>query len=251
MWELEYKENWVPKNWCFWTVVLEKTLECPLDYKEIQPVHPKGDQSWVFIGRTDVEAEIPILWPPHEKSWLIWKDPDAGKDLRAGGEGDDRGWDGWMASPTQWTCIWVNSGSWWWAGRPGVLRFMGLQRVRHDWATELNWMSAMMLENPGYEEIVGSSGPISGLLRKKPGGMIDLWDSLDMQDAPSAGFKGTQRNPYNRPWESMMEVFQGLRCQQGVLMLRTDFLVLSMNGVQATNTKPQQLGGGYSPWAEI
>ena len=71
MWELDYKESWVPKNWCFWTVVLEKTLESPLDCKEIQPVHPKGDQSWVFIGRTDVEAETPILWPPHAKSWLI------------------------------------------------------------------------------------------------------------------------------------------------------------------------------------
>ena len=74
------KESWAPKNWCFWTVVLEKTLESPLDYKEIQPVHPKGDQSWVFIGRTDVEAETPVLWPPDAKSWLIWKDPDPEKD---------------------------------------------------------------------------------------------------------------------------------------------------------------------------
>ena len=80
MWELDYKESWSPKNWCFWTVVLEKTLENPLDSKEIQPVHPKGDQSWVFIGRTDVEAETPVLWPPDVKSWLIWKDPYAGKD---------------------------------------------------------------------------------------------------------------------------------------------------------------------------
>ena len=82
IWELDYKESWVPKNRCFWTVVLEKTLESPLDCKEIQPVHPKGDQSWVFIGRTDGEAETPILWPPDAKSWLIWKDPDAGKDWR-------------------------------------------------------------------------------------------------------------------------------------------------------------------------
>ena len=80
MWELDYKEGWAPKNWCFWTVVLEKTLEGPLDCKEIQSVHPKGDQSWAFIGRSD--AETPILWPPDVKSWLIWKDPDAGKDLR-------------------------------------------------------------------------------------------------------------------------------------------------------------------------
>ena len=80
MWEFDGEENWVPKNWCFWTVVLEKTLQSPLDCKEIQPVHPKGDQSWVFIRRTDDEAEMPILWPPHVKSWLIGKDPDAGRD---------------------------------------------------------------------------------------------------------------------------------------------------------------------------
>ena len=82
MWELDYKESWTQKNWCFWTVVLEKTLESSLDCKEIQPVHPKGNQSWVFIGRTDVEAETPILWPPYAKSWLIGKDPDSGKDWR-------------------------------------------------------------------------------------------------------------------------------------------------------------------------
>ena len=80
MWVLDCEESWAPKNWCFWTVVLEKTLENPLDCKEIQPVHPKGDQSWVFIWRTDAEAETPILWPPHVKSWLIGKDPDAGRD---------------------------------------------------------------------------------------------------------------------------------------------------------------------------
>ena len=82
MWELEYKESWVLKNWCFWTVVLEKTFESPLDCKEIQPIHSKGAQSWIFIGRTDAEAETPILWPPSVKSWLIWKDPDGGKDWR-------------------------------------------------------------------------------------------------------------------------------------------------------------------------
>ena len=82
MWELDHKESWALKNWCFWTVVLEETLESPLDCKEIQPVHPKGDQSWVFIGRTDPEAETPILWPPHAKSWLIGKDSDAGRDWR-------------------------------------------------------------------------------------------------------------------------------------------------------------------------
>ena len=127
MWEFDYKEIWAPKNWCFWSVVLEKTLESPLDCKEIQAVHPRENQSWIFIESTDVEAESPILWPPGAKNWLIGKDPDAGKRLRAGGEGDDRGWDGWMASPTQWTWVWVNSGSWWWTGRPGVLQSMGSQ----------------------------------------------------------------------------------------------------------------------------
>ena len=100
MWELDYKESWAPKNWCFWTVVLEKTLESPLDCKEIQPVPFKGDQSWVFIGRTDVEAETPILWPPHMKSWLIWKDPDAGRDWgkEAKGTTEDEmaGWHHWL-----------------------------------------------------------------------------------------------------------------------------------------------------------
>ena len=100
MWELGCKESWAPKNWCFWTVVLEKTLESPLDCKEIKPVHSKGDRFWVFIGRTD-EAETPILWLPDVKNWLIGKDPDAGK----GGEGDNRRWDGWMASPTWWKWV--------------------------------------------------------------------------------------------------------------------------------------------------
>ena len=135
---MDYKESWVHKNWCFWTVVLEKTLESSLDCKEIQPVHPKGDQSCMFIGRTDIEAETPVLWPPHAKRWLIGKDPDAGKDWGQEEKGT-RGWDGWMTSPTQWIWVWVDSGSWWWTERPGVLRFMGSQRVRHDWATELNW----------------------------------------------------------------------------------------------------------------
>ena len=107
-----------------------------MDCKEIQLVHSKGDQSWVFFGRNDAEAEIPVLWTPHAKSWLIGKDPDAGRDWGAGEEGDDRGWDSWMASPTWWMWVWVNSGSWWWTGR---LWFMGFQRVGHDWVTELNW----------------------------------------------------------------------------------------------------------------
>ena len=132
-----HKESWVPKNWWFLTVVLEKTLESPLDCKEIQPAHPKGNQSWVFIGRTDVETETPILWPPDVKSWLIWKKPWYWERLRAGGEGDDRGWDGCMASPTLWTWVWVDSGSWWGTGRPGVLQFMG--HKESDMTEWLNW----------------------------------------------------------------------------------------------------------------
>ena len=123
---------------CFWTVVLEKTLEGPLNCKEIQPVHPKWNQFWIFIGRTDAEAETPILWPPDMKNRFTEKDSDAGR-LKVGGEGDDRGWDGWMASPMRWTWVWVSSGGGWWTGKPGVLQSMGSQGVRHDWAIELNW----------------------------------------------------------------------------------------------------------------
>ena len=118
--------------------LLEKTLENLLDCKEIQSVHPKGDQSLVFIGRMDVEAETPILWPPDVKSWLICKDPDAERGWGQEEKGPT-GWDGWMASPTQWTWVLWYSRSWWWTRRPGMLWFTGLKRVRHDLATELNW----------------------------------------------------------------------------------------------------------------
>ena len=139
MWELDYKENWALKNWCFWTVVLEKNLKSLLDYTEIQPVHPKGNQSWILIGRTDAEAEILILWPPDVKNWLIGKDPDAGKDWRQEEKGttEDE-----MVGWHQWTWVWASSRSWWWTGKPGVLQSMGSQRIGHDWATELNWSSS-------------------------------------------------------------------------------------------------------------
>ena len=170
MWELDCEEIWAPKNWSFWTVVLEKTLESPLDCKEIQPVHSEGDQPWDFFGRNDAEAER----PPHAKSWLIGKDSDAGRDW---GQEEKGTTEDEMASPTRWTWVWVNSGSWWWTGRPsgcnswdhkesdtierlnwtelkltmathsGVLAWgipgmgepgglpsMGLQRVGHDWS---------------------------------------------------------------------------------------------------------------------
>ena len=130
-----------PKNWCFGTVVLEKTLESPLNCTEIQPVHSKGDHSWVFIGKTDAETETPILWPPHAKIWLIGKGPDAQRDW-----GQDK--KGMMEDEMAGCHYWLNDmnlSKLWelamgWTGKSGVLQFMGLQRVGHDWATELNWM---------------------------------------------------------------------------------------------------------------
>ena len=137
MWELDYKESWALKNRCFWTMVLEKTLERPLDCKEIQTVHPKGNLSWIFSGRADAGASI--FWPPDAKNWLIGKDPDAGKDKSQKEKANDRGWYGWMASPTQWTWILASSWGWGWTGKLGVLQSMGSHRVGHDWVTELNW----------------------------------------------------------------------------------------------------------------
>ena len=155
MWELGYKESWAPKNWCFWTVVLENTLESPLDSKEIKPVHPKGNQSWIFTGRADAEAEAPKLWPPDAKSWFIFKDRDAGKDWRWAEKGMT-GWGGWMASLTQWTWVWVNSGRCWWTGRPGMLQSMGSQKVGHNWATELNWIYV----KEGYSHTMNTIQPL-------------------------------------------------------------------------------------------
>ena len=137
MWTIKKAEHWridAFELWCW-----RRPLESPLDSKEIQPVHSKGNQSWIFIGRTDVEAETPILWPPHAKNWLTGKDPDAGKDWMWE-EKETTADDGCMASSTQQTWVWVNSRSWWWTGRPGVLPSMGPQRVGHNWVTELNWI---------------------------------------------------------------------------------------------------------------
>ena len=117
-----------------------RLLKSPLDFKQIQWVHSKGNQSWVFFGRNDAKAETPVLWPPHAKNWFIGKDSDAGRDWGQGGEGDDRGWDGWMASLTRRTWVWASSRSWWWTRKPGMLQSMGLQSQTwlSDW-TELNW----------------------------------------------------------------------------------------------------------------
>ena len=140
MWELDCEESCELKNWCFWTVVLEKTLVSPLDCKEIQPVHPKRDQSWVFMERTDAEAETPVLWPPHAKSWLIVKDPDAGRDSGQEEKGMTEykmaGWHHRLNGHESGWTPGVGDGQ---GGLPGVLGFMGSQRVGHDWATELNW----------------------------------------------------------------------------------------------------------------
>ena len=145
-------ESWTVKMAEHWRidafelcVVLEKTLESPLDCKKIQPVHSEGDQPWDFFGRNDAKAETPVL--------LMQRVDSLEKTLMLGGIGgrrrrDDRGWDGWMASLTRWTWVWVNSGSWCWTGRPGVLRFMGSQRVGHEWATELNWTDRLLKTIP-------------------------------------------------------------------------------------------------------
>ena len=141
---VDYKASWAPKNWCFWTVVLEKTCESPLDSKEIQPVHPKGNQSWIFTGKTEAEAKTPILWPPDVKNWLIWKDPDAGKDWRQaeqgmtenemiGGHHQLYGYEFEQAPG-------VCDGQ----GSLACCNPWGSQTVRHDQATELNWKSVAL-----------------------------------------------------------------------------------------------------------
>ena len=137
MWELDYKESWAPKNWCFWTVVLEETLESPSDCKEIQPVHPKGDQSWVFIGRTDVEADTPVLWPPDAKSWLIWKDPDAEKDWGQEEKGTTE-------DEMVWWHHWLNGHGFGWTqgvgdGQGGLACYGSWGRKESDITERLKW----------------------------------------------------------------------------------------------------------------
>ena len=142
MLELDHKESWAQRNWYFWNVILEKTLESPSDCQEIKSVSPKGNQSWIFkeglILKLKVLLNTLAMWckePTHYKRPWCWE------KLKAGEEGDNRGWDGWMASPTQWTWVWLSSRRWWRTGKPGVIQSMGHQRVGHDWVTELNWES--------------------------------------------------------------------------------------------------------------
>ena len=146
MWELDCEERWVPKNWCFWTVVLEKTLESPLDCKDINQSILKEISPGVSLEGMMLKLKLPYYGHLMRRVDSLEKSLTLG-GIRAEGEGDDRGWDGWMASLTRWTWVWVNSGSWWWTGRPGVLRFMGSQRVGHDWVTELT--STEGTQSPG------------------------------------------------------------------------------------------------------
>ena len=141
MWKLDHQESFTDlKNWCIWTAVLEKTLKNLLDNKETKQVNLKGKQPWIFIGRTDAEAKAPILWPPDAKNWLIWKGPGAGNDWRWEEKGMtedemvDREWDE-MRSLTQWIWVWVNSGNWWWIGKPGVLQ----HGVTKSWTWLSDW----------------------------------------------------------------------------------------------------------------
>ena len=153
--ELDSEESWALKNWCFWTVVLEKTLESPLDCKEIQPVHPKGDQSWVFIGRTDAEAETPILWPLHARSWLVGKDPDAGRDWGQEEKGtteDEIA--GWHHQPDGRECEWA----------PGVGDGQGGLECCYSWGCKeldtterLKWVSERKSRGTGFRKV--SSAP--------------------------------------------------------------------------------------------
>ena len=135
------KESWALKNWCFWTVVLKQTLESPMDCKEIKPVHPKGNQSWIFIGDWcwSWNSNILATWCEELTHWnrlCHWE------RLKAGGEGMT-GWDGWMASPIRWTWVWASFGCWWWTGKPGVLQVMGPQGAGWNWVTELNWTDSL------------------------------------------------------------------------------------------------------------
>ena len=151
MWELDYKESWMQKNWCFWTVVLEKTLESHLDCKEIQPVHRKISHGCSLEGlmlklKLQNFGHLMRRADSFEKTLILER-------LRAGRKRDDGGWAGWMASPTQWIWVWVDSRSWWWTGRLGMLWFMGSQRVGHDWVTELNWTEAYQIRKAIIETI--------------------------------------------------------------------------------------------------
>ena len=155
MWELDYKKSWALKNGCIWNVVLEKTLENLLGHKQIKLVHPKGNQSWIFIGRTHAEAETLKPWPPDKKNWLIGKHPYAGRDLKQGKKGltEDEmvRWHHWLDGQS------LGSGNWWWTGKPGVLQSMGSHRVGQDWVTELNCTLLLIGSNSYWNKLSESN----------------------------------------------------------------------------------------------
>ena len=138
MWQLNHKESWALKKWFFWTLMLEKTLEHPLDCQEIKPVNPKEISPEYSLEGLTLKLKL-ITLATWWEGLTHWKRSWRWEIFKAGGEDDDRGWDGWMASPTQCTWVWASSRSWWWTGKPGVLQSMGSQRVGHNWVTELNW----------------------------------------------------------------------------------------------------------------
>ena len=188
MWELDYKEGWAPKNWCFWAVVLEKTLQSPLGSTEIQPVHPKEISPGCSL------EELCWSWNSSTfatwcKEMTHWRRPWCWEKLKAGGEGNDRGWDGWRASPTQWTWVWVNSRSWWWTGRPGVLQSMGSQKVGYDWVTELNrteacsWDTSHNLASPNKKRNWERDGDMSA--GQNPCWVRGIWMSSSVGGLPS------------------------------------------------------------------
>ena len=214
MWELDYKESWALKNWCFWTVVLEKTLESPLDCKEIQPVHPKGNQSWIVIGRTDAEAEPPILWPPDVKSWLIWKVPDAGKDWGQEEKGTTEdemvGWHQQLnGRETGWALEVVH-------GQGG--RSAWVRRVGHDWATGLNWTDCFL------DKLLN----LSALF-------CHLWNRNLQQQGPGVGFYKPAE--FRQFWTVLYRT---------VLYILTE--VLSIFHLRMHNASPSSLGsrGSYN-----
>ena len=145
---LDDKESWVQKNLYFWTVVLEEMLESPLDCKEILLVNPKRNQPWIILGKTDAEAKTPNTLATWCEELTLWKRPWCWGRLKAGGEGDDKGWDGWMASLTQWTWVWASSGNWWWTRKPGVLEFMGSQSLTRlsNWTEQNHVLKKLSIE---------------------------------------------------------------------------------------------------------
>ena len=162
MWELNHKESWAPKNWCFELWYWKILLRVPWTPRRSNQSILKEISPECSLERLMVKLKLPIFWSSDAKHWLIGKDPAwCWERLMAGGEWDDRGWDGWMASPTWWTWVWASSGSWWWTGKPGVLQSMESQRVRHDWATDLNWKLSLYLCDSCLCAFSLPSGPMS------------------------------------------------------------------------------------------